>query len=96
MSVYKGGYITIDLEMTAITSAGVSIKSGTYARLVESLGKPIIIKNANLGGTAMILFNPCFVTYDSDAGEFYFVADAQNTMSLCITSSDTALIVGGE
>lgn len=96
MSVYKGGYITVDLEMTEITSDGVSIKSGTYARLVESLGKPIIIKNANLGGTEMILFNPLFVLYDSDAGEFYFVANADNTMSLCIDSTDTALLLATE
>ena len=93
MSVYKGGYITVDLEMAEITSDGVSIKSGTYARLVESLGKPIIIKNANLGGTEMLQFNPLFVTYDSDAGEFYFIADATNTMSLCINSTDTAILV---
>lgn len=93
MSVYKGGYITVDLEMAEITSGGVSIKTGTYARLVEALGKPIIIKNVNLGGTAMLFFNPLFVLYDSEAGEFYFVADAQNTMSLCIDSTDTAILV---
>ena len=96
MSIYKGGYITIDLEMVEITSDGASITPGTYARLVESLGKPIIIRNANLGGTAMLFFNPLFVLYDSEAGEFYFVADAQNTMSLCIDSTDTALLVTGE
>ena len=93
MSVYKGGYITVDLEMAEITSDGVPIKSGTYARLVESLGKPVIIKNANLGGTAMLFFNPLFVLYDSDAGELYFVANTDNTMSLCIDSTDTAIFI---
>ena len=93
MSVYKGGYITVDLEMAEITSDGVPIKSGTYARLVESLGKPVIIKNANLGGTAMLFFNPLFVLYDSDASELYFVANTDNTMSLCIDSTDTAIFI---
>ena len=56
MSIYKGGYLTIDCGGGDIlTDAGITI-SGVYEAVKETIGKVVILSNVVIGGSTFKYF----------------------------------------
>ena len=90
----KGGYILIDMESIEIGEEAVSIPAGTYSKLIEAAGKPVIFNNLNLGGTEMRVAVPMGIVYVTDEVEFLLSPDG--SVFLQIFNDDTAALVAGE
>lgn len=56
MSIYKGGYITIDCGGGDIlTEAGITVP-GVSQAIADSFGKVVVLSNVTLGGTTFEYF----------------------------------------
>lgn len=51
MSIYKGGYITIDLGGADVLAVTPPTVPGVYLKLTESRAKPVIFTNFEANGT---------------------------------------------
>lgn len=77
MSIYKGGYITIDCGGSDIlTESGIQVP-GVSRAIAESLGKVVVLSNVALGAT----------TFE------YFILDNLSITSTSYEYSNTAIVI---
>lgn len=77
MSIYKGGYITIDCGGGDIlTESGINVP-GVSQAITDSFGKVVVLSNVALGGT----------TFE------YFILDNLSLASTSYEYSNTAIVV---
>lgn len=91
MSIYKGGYITIDMldeqigdELAPVTFPGI------YAKIKETWGKPIVFKNINLQGQSFKYLN--VVAVGTEEPPISCWLDPLGTVKLAITDEDAVYV----
>lgn len=71
MSIYKGGYITIDLGGADVLGDTPPKISGIYTKLTESYGKPVIFKNF-IANSVLYDYAEMTSVYNDDGTYTYF------------------------
>ena len=93
MSIYKGGYITIDmLGLTIGDSDNKATIPGIYSKFLEANGKIVVYKNINLQGQEFDMLIPVGIVDDSDNNYFSVWLDPLGTVQLIIENSDTVYV----
>lgn len=77
MSIYKGGYITIDCGGGDILTESGIVIPGVSQAIADSFGKVVVLSNVALGGT----------TFE------YFILDNLSLASTSYEYSNTAIVI---
>lgn len=90
MSIYKGGYIIIDLNSIALDD-GATI-SGIFAKISETWGKQVLFKNLSYNGDVFTLVTPTTANASGTPLTYNFYAWAGAGLLLTVRDDDSVTI----
>ena len=93
MSIYKGGYVTIDMldEQIGDSDAPATIP-GIFSTIREAWGKVVVYKDINLQGQTFDMLIPVGTVYDTDHDTVLNWLDPLGTVVLVITNENSVYI----
>ena len=89
MSNYVGGYILVDLEGVDLSGDSPKAPEGTYARLIEAKGKPIILQNFIASAMPVATAYPIITLYLEDNDEIQFVLSTDGSFVIALSDDDS-------
>lgn len=87
--MYKGGYQILDCKETVLTSGTAKTITGSYARIHNNTGKPILVSGCIVKNSAngdAVALTDCWVNFTVNNGTY--TGTLSNGGTLAITSAD--------
>lgn len=95
--IYKGGYVTIDIEGLDLDNSGAGQTiPGIYAKLIETKGKPVIFRNVGYSTAIYDVVIPAASQFTAETNDVTFYAYIGTDLYLTVTSEDNATIALNE
>lgn len=93
-TIYKGGYLTIDVGGGDVTVDGGVIVPGVSTAIKDAKGKNIYFKNVKFGNDLYALVIPAAIAYSDASCDLYVYAGAGITVTITYADdSITATII---